>query len=61
MNTTHDKVRVLPQTAQLRAMMTIIRDRDTGRDDFVFYSDRIIRLLVEEGKIHSLVMPVYNL
>lgn len=30
--------------------MTIIRDESTSRSDFIFYSDRIIRLLVEEGK-----------
>ncbi|KAJ2744298.1 Uracil phosphoribosyltransferase, synthesizes UMP from uracil [Coemansia sp. BCRC 34301] len=29
--------------------MTIIRDQNTPRGDFVFYSDRVIRLLVEEG------------
>lgn len=40
----------LPQTKQLDALMTIIRDQDTKRSDFIFYSDRIIRLLVEEGE-----------
>ncbi|WFD34780.1 uracil phosphoribosyltransferase [Malassezia cuniculi] len=39
----------LPQTPQLHALLTIIRDRDTPRSDFIFYSDRIIRILVEEG------------
>ncbi|KXS17370.1 PRTase-like protein [Gonapodya prolifera JEL478] len=43
---------VLPQTKELVALMTIIRDKETGRSDFVFYSDRIIRLLVEEGLNH---------
>lgn len=42
----------LPQTAQLEALFTIIRDKDTARGDFLFYSDRIIRLLVEEGLNH---------
>ncbi|EEB95802.1 hypothetical protein MPER_05173, partial [Moniliophthora perniciosa FA553] len=42
----------LPQTAQLEALYTIIRDKDTNRGDFLFYSDRIIRLLVEEGLNH---------
>ena len=28
---------------------TIIRDKDTKREDFIFYSDRLIRLLIEEG------------
>ncbi|CAG8564244.1 14269_t:CDS:2 [Cetraspora pellucida] len=39
----------LPRTNQLEALLTIIRDKDTNRGDFIFYSDRIIRLLVEEG------------
>jgi len=42
----------LPQTAQLEALYTIIRDKNTSRGDFLFYSDRIIRLLVEEGLNH---------
>lgn len=30
----------------------MIRDKRTGRADFIFYSNRIIRLLVEEGLNH---------
>ncbi|KAF9813042.1 hypothetical protein IEO21_05778 [Rhodonia placenta] len=47
----------LPQTAQLEALYTIIRDKSTSRGDFLFYSDRIIRLLVEEGLNHLPVVP----
>jgi uracil phosphoribosyltransferase len=47
----------LPQTAQLEALYTIIRDKETSRGDFLFYSDRIIRLLVEEGLNH---LPVFS-
>lgn len=47
----------LPQTAQLEALYTIIRNKDTPRGDFLFYSDRIIRLLVEEGLNHLPVVP----
>jgi len=47
----------LRQTAQLEALYTIIRDKDTSRGDFIFYSDRIIRLLVEEGLNHLPVLP----
>ncbi|KAF9448160.1 PRTase-like protein [Macrolepiota fuliginosa MF-IS2] len=47
----------LPQTAQLEALYTIIRDKETSRGDFLFYSDRIIRLLVEEGLNHLPVLP----
>ncbi|MFI6697549.1 uracil phosphoribosyltransferase [Streptomyces sp. NPDC050509] len=40
-------VHLLPQTDQLRALHTVIRDRDARREDFVFYAGRIIRLLTE--------------
>lgn len=46
----------LPQTAQLEALYTIIRDKETSRGDFLFYSDRIIRLLVEESLNHLPVL-----
>lgn len=38
---------VLPQTDQLRALHTIIRDRDCAPEDFVACSRRVIRLLLE--------------
>ncbi|TPX50208.1 hypothetical protein SeLEV6574_g01056 [Synchytrium endobioticum] len=50
-------VTVLPATSQLKGLMSIIRDAKTGRDDFVFYSDRIIRLLVEEALNHLPAVP----
>ncbi|KAK9694354.1 Uracil phosphoribosyltransferase, synthesizes UMP from uracil [Basidiobolus ranarum] len=37
--------------------MTMIRDKNTNRGDFIFYSDRVIRLLVEEGLNH---LPVVD-
>lgn len=43
---------VLPPQFQIRGMHTIIRDRRVNRIDFVFYSDRIIRLVVEHGLGH---------
>lgn len=48
-STTYENVNVLNQTQQLIALLTTIRDKDTARGDFIFYSNRIIRLLVEEG------------
>ena len=39
----------LNYTPQLKALYTFIRDRNTKRKEFIFYSDRIIRLLIEEG------------
>lgn len=40
---------ILKMSSQLQTLMTIIRDKETKRNDFIFYSDRINRLLVEEG------------
>jgi len=54
---TPSSVFTLPRTAQLEALYTIIRDKETKRGDFLFYSDRIIRLLVEEGLNHLPVVP----
>ena len=42
-------VHVLPQTNALRALHTMIRDRDVRRDEFVHNSGRVIRLLIETG------------
>lgn len=42
-------VHVLPQTNRLRALHTIIRDKDVSREDFVFYSDQVIRMLLDAG------------
>ncbi|BGP15313.1 Uracil phosphoribosyltransferase, synthesizes UMP from uracil [Rhodosporidiobolus nylandii] len=42
----------LKRTTQLAGLLSHIRDRETSRGDFIFYSDRIIRLLVEEGLNH---------
>ncbi|KAF2490231.1 uracil phosphoribosyltransferase [Lophium mytilinum] len=53
----HDNVHILPQTPQLIALLTMIRDKETNRADFIFYSNRIIRLLVEEGLNH---LPVVS-
>lgn len=48
------QVQVLASTSQLKGLMTIIRSKETPRADFIFYADRIIRLLVEEGLCISL-------
>ncbi|KAK2072249.1 hypothetical protein P8C59_006617 [Phyllachora maydis] len=47
-----ENVTVLKPTPQLIALLTTIRDQKTERGDFIFYSNRIIRLLVEEGLNH---------
>ncbi len=45
----YNNLKLLPSNYQIRGMHTIIRDKDTPRNDFVFYSDRLIRLVVEHG------------
>lgn len=43
---------VMKQTPQIVGLHTIIRNRETSREQFIFYSDRLIRLLIEEGLNH---------
>ena len=43
---------VIPSNFQIRGMHTIIRDRGTSTPDFVFYSDRLLRLVVEASLGH---------
>jgi len=40
---------VLPGNYQTRGMHTTIRNRNASKSDFVFYSNRLIRLVVEHG------------
>lgn len=47
-----ENLTVLPYTPQLEALFTIIRNKDTKRNEFLFYSERIIRLLIEEALNH---------
>lgn len=42
-----DTVFTMPETPQLRYVHTQLRDRDTARDDFVFFADRLARMVVE--------------
>ncbi|GAA4681746.1 uracil phosphoribosyltransferase [Streptomyces chumphonensis] len=62
--TTHANVHLLPQTDQLRALHTVIRDREARREDFVFHARRIIRMLVESAldllpfEEHDVTTPV---
>lgn len=43
---------VIPSTFQIRGMHTLVRDAQTAKHDFIFYSDRLIRLVVEHGLGH---------
>ncbi|KAL5248539.1 hypothetical protein ACHWQZ_G017656 [Mnemiopsis leidyi] len=50
-----DGLDILPSTSEVKVLLTIIRDKTTSRDDFIFYSQRLMRLLLE----HSLTfLPV---
>ncbi|XP_028308376.1 uridine-cytidine kinase-like 1 isoform X4 [Gouania willdenowi] len=40
---------VLDSTPQVRGMHTIIRNKETSRDEFIFYSKRLMRLLIERA------------
>ncbi|GKV44537.1 hypothetical protein SLEP1_g51710 [Rubroshorea leprosula] len=54
----HDLCKIYPNlyvihsTFQIRGMHTLVRDSQTTKHDFVFYSDRLIRLVVEHGLGH---------
>ncbi|XP_078806405.1 uridine-cytidine kinase-like 1a isoform X2 [Oryzias latipes] len=40
---------VLESTPQVRGLHTIIRNKETSRDEFIFYSKRLMRLLIEHA------------
>ncbi|XP_013784477.1 uracil phosphoribosyltransferase homolog isoform X1 [Limulus polyphemus] len=42
-------LKCIPINDQIRELQTVIRDKNTTRSDFVFYAERLIRLVVEEG------------
>ncbi|KAL5504303.1 URK1 [Sanghuangporus vaninii] len=57
-------VHVLEQTAQLRGIYTILRDKNTPREDFIFFVDRLSMFLAEQAlallpfKSKSVITPV---
>jgi len=40
---------VMQSNNQIKELQTIIWNKETSRTDFIFYSDRLIRLVIEEG------------
>lgn len=40
---------VMESTPQVRGLHTIIRNQETSRDEFIFYSKRLMRLLIEHA------------
>ncbi|EFP13595.1 hypothetical protein CRE_24315 [Caenorhabditis remanei] len=43
---------ILKETPQVKGLVTFVRDRDTSRDNHIFYSDRLMRILIEECMNH---------
>ena len=41
----YHNLEVIPSNYQIKGMHTIVRDRETNKTDFVFYSDRLLRLV----------------
>ncbi|QCD93396.1 uridine kinase [Vigna unguiculata] len=48
----HPNIFVIFSTFQIKGMHTLIRDAKATKHDFAFYSDRLIRLVVEHGLGH---------
>ncbi|KAK4710549.1 hypothetical protein R3W88_005062 [Solanum pinnatisectum] len=48
----YSNVFVIQSTFQIRGMHTLVRNAKTTKHDFVFYADRLIRLVVEHGLGH---------
>ncbi|CRK95401.1 CLUMA_CG008694, isoform A [Clunio marinus] len=42
-----ETLRLLPETPQIKGLHTFIRNANTSRDEFIFYSNRLIRLVIE--------------
>ncbi|XP_024146446.1 uridine-cytidine kinase-like 1 isoform X2 [Oryzias melastigma] len=49
---------VLEASPQVRGMHTIIRNKETNRDEFIFYSKRLMRLLIEHALSFLPLKPV---
>ncbi|ESW23668.1 hypothetical protein PHAVU_004G066400, partial [Phaseolus vulgaris] len=48
----HPNIFIIFSTFQIKGMHTLIRDVKASKHDFAFYSDRLIRLVVEHGLGH---------
>ncbi|XP_076063588.1 uridine-cytidine kinase-like lethal (2) k01209 isoform X3 [Oratosquilla oratoria] len=44
-----NSLQLLPSTPQIHGLHTFIRNKDTPRDEFIFYSKRLIRLVIEHA------------
>ncbi|KDR76262.1 hypothetical protein GALMADRAFT_247565 [Galerina marginata CBS 339.88] len=48
---------ILPQTPQVQGIFSILRDRTSSRQDFIFFTDRLSTLLVEHALQHLPYTP----
>ncbi|GLC49136.1 hypothetical protein PLESTB_000186300 [Pleodorina starrii] len=48
----YPNLELIPSNFQIQGMHTIIRDKNTSKEDFVFYANRLNRLVVEAGLGH---------
>eukprot|EP00798_Chlamydomonas_sp_ICE-L_P007038 gene7038-131_t len=48
----YSNLEIIPSNFQAKGLLTIIRDQKTSKNDFVFYSNRINRLIVEYALGH---------
>ncbi|EDR08552.1 armadillo/beta-catenin/plakoglobin [Laccaria bicolor S238N-H82] len=48
---------VLPKTPQLEGIFTILRSKETSRQDFIFFVDRLSTILVENALQHLPYLP----
>ena len=49
----YHNLELMPSNFQIRGMHTLIRDRTTSKADFVFYADRLLRLVTYFQQSHS--------
>lgn len=42
-----ESMHLIPTTPQIRGLHTFIRNANTSRDEFIFYSNRLMRLVIE--------------
>jgi hypothetical protein len=53
-----DLLNTLPSNAQVKVLLTIVRDRTTSREDFVFYADRLMRLCASLSFSPATALPL---
>ncbi|KAG9047342.1 Uridine kinase [Tulasnella sp. UAMH 9824] len=42
-------ITVIPETPQLKGVLTMLRDKDTARGDFIFQTDRLATIVIEKA------------